>query len=349
MITSAEGKQLQTRKGKPMARKKKLYLVLDTETTTLSGAGAIANGDENKKKAISIMRPIIYDIGWTVCDRFGNIQKKQNFIISEVFYNVPIMNEAYYSDRRPQYEQAIEAGTLKAVPWAIATKALIEDLQNVDAVGAFNASFDFFKAIPYTELYIGKSKLPVKMFNEWLDMQKQLAKKIANEKYQREEANPDYNPDIFKFRGVSYNLFDLWGMACKHTLNNNRYKDFCLENGYLTSSGTYFKSSAEVTFRYLSNNTDFDEAHTALNDAEIESAILGKITSRHSISGVISFPFRMLGDTDEYVMTHKGKARYKSVVINTMETYLESYTGGKSYRSQIENKIAILKGEIEEE
>ena len=36
----------------------------------------------------------------------------------------------------------------------------IDDLQKVDAVGAYNSMFDFKKAIPFTELYINKLYSP---------------------------------------------------------------------------------------------------------------------------------------------------------------------------------------------
>ena len=56
-------------------------------------------------------------------------------------------------------------------------------------------------------------------------------------------------------------------------LINEEYKTFCDEYGYYTESGNY-SSTAETVYRFVFNNTDFVEAHTALNDSEIEAAIL---------------------------------------------------------------------------
>ena len=51
------------------------------------------------------------------------------------------------------------------------------------------------------------------------------------------------------------------------------FKQFCDENQYFTESGNY-STTAETVFRFISGNKEFDEAHTALADAEIEAKIL---------------------------------------------------------------------------
>ena len=72
----------------------------------------------------------------------------------------------------------------------------------------------------------------------------------------------------------------------------------CQENGWITESGKYYKTSAETAFRFISRNLDFDEAHTALDDAAIESELLARIM-KDKVSnlsmGIIYFPFRILG------------------------------------------------------
>lgn len=56
-------------------------------------------------------------------------------------------------------------------------------------------------------------------------------------------------------------------------LITKKYKDFCDKYGYYTESGNY-SSTAETVYRFIFNDTEFIEAHTALNDAEIEAEIL---------------------------------------------------------------------------
>ena len=49
------------------------YMVFDCETATLPFAEEIANGDSEKKKLIAIARPLIYDMGWVITNRKGEI------------------------------------------------------------------------------------------------------------------------------------------------------------------------------------------------------------------------------------------------------------------------------------
>lgn len=69
-----------------MARKKDYYLVLDTETATLPFANEIAGENESVKKNIAIAKPLVYDIGWAIVDRLGNVVKKVEYLIQETFF-----------------------------------------------------------------------------------------------------------------------------------------------------------------------------------------------------------------------------------------------------------------------
>ena len=60
--------------------KKKYFLTLDTETATLPFANEIAKTPKEKQN-IAIAKPLVYDIGWVISDRKGNIIKKENKII----------------------------------------------------------------------------------------------------------------------------------------------------------------------------------------------------------------------------------------------------------------------------
>ena len=53
----------------------------------------------------------------------------------------------------------------------------------------------------------------------------------------------------------------------------DEFKTFCEEHQLFTDSGNY-STSAETAFKFLTNNSEFVEAHTALNDSEIETTIL---------------------------------------------------------------------------
>lgn len=305
-----------------MANRKLTYLVLDSETATLPFANEIACGDAEKKKKIAIARPLIYDIGWTICDRQGNILDRKQFLIAETFSVPAVFNTAYYAEKRPIYLQMLRDKEITVMPWMDVMELLIADMGKVNAVGAFNSMFDFKKAIPFTELYINKLYSPD--YYEWEKTQRFLCAKIANEPY-RKNPEKEFNPNIFQFRDCEYPLFDLWGLATAHLLNNVSYKTECLEHGLLTNSGLYFKTSAESTYQYLVSKYDFEESHTALDDALIESYILSKIAKKHSITiGIKYFPFRELGYTTDFVTrTKKPDIDHVEKIIDTIQAYID--------------------------
>lgn len=277
-------------------RRKKYYLILDCETATLPYA---SNFEETQKKNIAIAKPLIYDLGWQVIDRNGNIYKRKSFIISEIFSVPQVFNTAYYAHKRPIYLERLKKGETILTDWNTAITELIEDMQYVESVGAYNSMFDFKKAIPFTELYIQKLYSPD--FYKWEQMQNELCKKIA---YGNNRQNTkDFERTVFRFRDNIYDLFDVWGLSCEHIMNTKEYKQMCINNGWQTASKKYFKTSAETCFRYFSKELEFEESHTAIDDTIIESEIFVEILKRTKFKfeiGIIYFPFRILGTVEEF-------------------------------------------------
>lgn len=320
--------------------KKLFYMVVDTETATLPMANEIAHGDPELKKRIAIAKPLVYDIGWTICDRQGKIYDKKQFLIAETFSVPSVFNTAYYADKRPIYIEMLANGETTVKPWREVMEIFIADLKKVNAVGAFNSMFDFKKAIPFTELYI--NELYGNNFYEWENIQRAACRYIISDKKSKEN-NADFEADIFRFRGDEYALFDLWGLATTYLLNNSTYKNECIKYGMFTASGTFFKTSAETSYRYLCDKYDFIESHTALDDAMIETFILSKIATRHAVTpGIKFFPFRDLGYTDDYCKRRKVpnmtecKAVYNAIAayVATKEENPTNYTRGLIRRLQ---------------
>lgn len=277
-------------------RRKKYYLILDCETATLPYA---SNFEETQKKNIAIAKPLIYDIGWQVIDRNGNIYKRKSFIISEIFSVPQVFNTAYYAHKRPIYLERLKKGETILTDWNTAIAELLEDMQYVESVGAYNSMFDFKKAIPFTELYIQKLYSPD--FYKWEEMQNKLCESIAygNTK----QNNREFERTVFRFRDNVYDLFDVWGLSCEHIMNNNEYKQMCIDNGWQTASRKYFKTSAETCFRYFSKELEFEESHTAIDDTIIESELFVEILKRTKFKfeiGITYFPFRILGTVEEF-------------------------------------------------
>ena len=328
-----------------MAREKLRYMVVDTETATVPFANEIANDNPELKKKIAIAKPLVYDIGWVIAHRDGTIVEKKQFLIAETFAVPSVFNTAYYKEKRPLYLEMIRKGEICVLPWEAVMKELIADLETVDYVGAFNSMFDFCKALPFTELYI--NKLYSDDYYDWEKTQRRICRNIINSIPSRK--NPDFDDKAFHFRGKEYPMFDIWGMACNRLLNRVAYKNLCLDLGMITNSGDFFKTSAESSYRYLREEYDFDEAHTALADAEIEAYILSKILHYGKIEiGIDFFPFRRLGTTTNFLTERKFP---KVERVKAVYDVMDNYVGGEAttnYKKQILNKMAILKELMEE-
>ena len=275
---------------KPLDRRRKYYLVLDCETATLPYA---INFDGETRKKIAIAKPLIYDLGWQVIDRKGKVYRRKSYLISEIFSVPSVFNTAYYASKRPIYIDRLEKGEITLTDWKTAIKDLLIDMEQVESVGAYNSMFDFKKAIPFTETYI--NKLYSKEFYEWESFQNKICDRIASGEKTRGE---NFDGNNFIFRNKKYPLFDVWGLSCKHILDNDEYREMCINNDWITASGKYYKTSAETCYRFFKGNNDFNESHTAIDDTEIESEIFTEILRRTKNKfemGIIYFPFRIVG------------------------------------------------------
>ena len=281
-------------------KRRKYFMVLDCETATLPHA---INYEGEQRKNIAIAKPLIYDLGWKVIDAKGNTYARKNFLISEIFSVPSVFDTAYYAEKRPIYLDKLNKGEIVLTDWRSAVRELVEDMDACEAIGAYNSMFDFKKAIPFTELYI--NQLYSADFHNWLKWQNYRADELAMGG--RCVGCKEFDETIFRFRGKEYPLFDLWGLSCRHILNCDEYKQMCLDEKWETASGKYFKTSAETAFRFYSERCDFIEAHTAIEDADIEAILFAEIvkrTKRKFEMGIIYFPFRELGTVANYKATH---------------------------------------------
>lgn len=279
-------------------RRRKYYMILDCETATLPCASEYA---EEQRKNIAIAKPLIYDLGWKIVDRYGNVYHRENYLITEIFSVPAIFDTAYYAHKRPLYLEKLRTGEISCVTWETAMTALLADLEVCEAVGAYNSMFDFKKALPFTELYI--SKLYSADYHEWLGWQTKTCEWLASG---AKIENPNnFEESIFRFRGKVYPLFDIWGLTCEHILNCDAYKQMCVDQKWATASGKYFKTSAETAYRFLSGKMDFDESHTAIDDCDIEAELFAEVVKRTKNDwsmGIEFFPFRLLGTVENYIL-----------------------------------------------
>jgi len=208
--------------------KREKFLILDTET------------------ANTVEQPIPYDIGWAVCDKYGNIYAERSYVVKEIFFGMrDLMQSAYYAEKIPQYEEDIRSGSrVVASMWDI-RRQMKEDIRDykIRKVGAYNMGFDK-RALNNLLRYVSKS------FMRWW----------------------------FPF-GVEF--ICIWHEACQVILNRKTYIDFALKNG-LVSTSDNIQTSAEAAYRYITKDVDFKESHTGLEDVRIEVAIMAECYRQHT-------------------------------------------------------------------
>ena len=68
-------------------------------------------------------------------------------------------------------------------------------------------------------------------------------------------------------------VYDIRGYAVEFICNTDEYKAYCEDNQKFTESGNY-STTAEAVYGYISNNAEYIEEHTALEDSLIEADIL---------------------------------------------------------------------------
>jgi hypothetical protein len=203
--------------------------------------------------------------------------------------------------------------------------------------------FDFKKAIPFTEDYI--THLYSADYQLWEDRQRIVVNEILKD-------TPWENPNEFdglhfNFRGVDYDMCDLWGLSCTKLINQDQYKLNCLEKSLITQSGLFFKTSAESTFQFLIDDYGFVEEHTALGDVVIESQILLKVLKKGALEkGIQYFPFNELGETVDFITKRENlkKICLQDIqnVIDVMWAKYGDYNKVSSFASQLESKILRL-------
>lgn len=278
---------------RPLDKRRKYYLIVDTETATIP----VNVSDKSK---IALKYPLVYDIGWTITDINGNIYRTRNFLISEIFSNYQVFSTAYYAEKRSLYIDKLNRREIIKTDWNTCMKIFEKDLQTVDGIGAYNAFFDLKKSIPFTEKYIEKF-----YSFDWETWYNNKIAEIENSNgtSKSKASNSNYDGEIFDFRGMQYLIFDIWYLAVENLLNSDDYKKKAIENSWISHSGKFFSTNAENAYRFIRNDTDFIESHTALDDARIETEIFAKSVNHKVCNltyGIKPFPYKILGTIEDF-------------------------------------------------
>ena len=196
-----------------------LFIVLDTETTN------------------SIDDPIVYDLGWAVVDKYGNVYQTYSFVVADVFLDAELMSSAFFADKIPTYWEQIKSGERTLAKFSTIRK-IFHDCAKAYGVNKFfahNMRFDY-RSTNLTQRFLTSSKY----------------------RY------------FFPYGAI---ICDTLKMARQVLKNSEAYDNFCYSNNYLTKRGCK-RYTAEIIYRFLTNDLQFVEEHTGLADVLIEKEIL---------------------------------------------------------------------------
>ena len=194
----------------------------------------------NEKGQLETSSGQAYDLGGGVLDTdAGELLTKFSFVNEDVFFGMPqSMENAYFADKIPQYLEDMRMGKRTILnTWKIWQNInQMCQTYKVDAIAGHNIWFD------------------VKVLN-------------ATIRYQTKSKKRYFLP-----YGVP--IIDTMKMARMVIANTEEYIDFCLTNNYMTAhEKPRPRVTAEILWRFLSGDNNFQEAHTGLEDVEIEAKI----------------------------------------------------------------------------
>ena len=231
-------------------KRRKYFMVFDTETTRIAT-------DKNNDS------PLIYDIGFAVCDKEGTIYESYNYIVQNIYYS-DLMENAFFSNKRPMYDNEIALGNVEV-------KSFGQIIYNMNKVisrypnmtlAAYNLDFDI-RALRATSA---------------LTKQK------------------GYNGNIKSVITGNVEYQDIWGLAVEAIyLPQKGYKRFIDKFDFYTPKGNPM-TGAEIGYRYIVKDSEFIEDHTALSDVYIEVEILVHALKQHRkfTKGILPSPWRIV-------------------------------------------------------
>ena len=201
-----------------MNNTKKIILVLDTETADLTGS--------------------IYDIGYTITDKRGNIALTRNWLVEEIFTDAKKMMGAFYAGKIfSHYAPMLQRGDIELTSWETIIETMRSDIleHSVNILAAYNLPFDT-RVMRNTHSALG------------------------------------YTDKVLPY---PLDQLCIWQFACETKLNTRLYKELAQAKGWVSEAGN-IRTGAEYAYRFCAGDWGFIEDHTALSDAIIETEILAR-------------------------------------------------------------------------
>ncbi len=202
---------------------------------------------DREVEEVTPINMLAYDLGWAITDRHGNIYETRSYVITDIFLDEKeLMQSAYYAEKIPQYWKDIKCGKRILTSFYKVHKQLLEDIEtyNVSRVFAHNMRFDY-GSLNNTERWLTKSKY----------------------RY---------------FLPYGVEVCDTLKMAQQVIATMPTYQRWCEENGYMTKHRKpQPRLTAEIIYRFLSGDDDFEEEHKGLDDVLIEVQIMAYCFRKH--------------------------------------------------------------------
>jgi len=181
---------------------------------------------------------LTYDVGFSLVEpATGNILLRRSYVVREIFFGeIERMKSSYYAEKLPRYYADIAEGKREVRSFFEIMNELsaLCKAEKVVAICAHNARFDV-DALNTTARYL---------------------------------------TGLYSVRALPN--VEIWdSMKMWNAVKPARYNEFCEENGYMTKHRPpRVRLTAEIIYRFIVGDNDFEESHTALEDVEIETKIV---------------------------------------------------------------------------
>lgn len=191
------------------------------------------------------------------------------------------------------------------IAWVIATKHGIDSFQNFLVAETFSFEQAPFFNEPQLKMYskIVKNTATIPWYDILMNLWNDIRNSGINEiiAYNCSFDLSAINATNTIIRGKDCKLFDnmqktdLYTVFCNSVRVRKDYERFCRRNGYFTPKG-FLKTSAEIAIRFIKDNTDYVECHSALSDVFDEFEIYQWIlkSKKKRVMNSVSFPYRLL-------------------------------------------------------
>lgn len=218
----------------------------------------------------------VFDFGMVICDKEGKELARYDSIIKEVFENVQMMKKAFY-------------------------------FKKVDSFYKPNIRCNRMDVKSWAVICHDVNKL----------MKKHGVTTIC-------AYNLAFDSRVISNTGRKYGGFmaigkreqlDLWRVSCETLLQQRTFKKWCKLMGHVSPAGNY-KTNAEVAYKYGIGDWEFQESHTALDDALIEKELLVRLLGlgKKINYGIISHPWRLIQDKEEIILNEEKLKKIKDKI-----------------------------------